>query len=35
MPPALRRIGWFIAFWVLGVGAVTLIGLAIRWALVP
>jgi len=26
----LRRVGWFIALWVAGVGAVSIVGLAIR-----
>lgn len=28
--PLLRRLAWFIALWIAGVGVVTIIGLAIR-----
>jgi hypothetical protein len=30
MPPALRRIGWFVAFWALGVASVGAISLLLR-----
>jgi hypothetical protein len=29
----LRRIGWFVVLWLAGVGAVTLVGLAIHYVL--
>ncbi len=30
MPPALRRLAWFVGLWVLGVAAVGVVALAIR-----
>ena len=30
MPPLVRRLLWFVALWAAGVGAVALLGLAIR-----
>jgi hypothetical protein len=30
MPARLRRLLWFVGLWAAGVGAVTLVGLAIR-----
>lgn len=28
--PWLRRLAWFVALWIAGVGVVTIVGLAIR-----
>ena len=33
MPPAARRLLWFVGLWAAGVGAVALLGLLIRWVL--
>lgn len=33
MAPLLRRLGWFAALWVLGVGMLALVGLLIKLAL--
>ena len=33
MRPAARRLLWFVGLWAAGVGAVTLLGLAIRLVL--
>ncbi len=33
MSPLPRRLLWFVGLWVAGVGTVTLVGLAIRFAL--
>lgn len=33
--PLSRRLGWFVALWALGVGAVGLVGLVLRWWLRP
>lgn len=33
MRPALRRIGWFVALWLLGVAAVSALAFAIRLVL--
>lgn len=30
MPPAVRRIGWFVAYWALGVCALAALALIIR-----
>ncbi len=30
MPPALRRLAWFVGLWVAGVAAVGVVALAIR-----
>jgi len=31
----LSRAGWFVAIWVLSVGALGIVAYAIRWAIVP
>ncbi|MBD8064979.1 DUF2474 family protein [Devosia sp. PTR5] len=33
--PRVRQIGWFVALWVGGVAAVTIVGLVIRLFLAP
>jgi hypothetical protein len=33
MPPAARRLLWFVGLWAAGVGAVAMAGLAIRFVL--
>ena len=33
MPPPARRMLWFVALWAAGVGAVALVGLAVRLVL--
>ena len=33
MPPAVRRLLWFVGLWAAGVGAVVLLGLVVRLAL--
>lgn len=30
MPPRLRRIGWFVALWLVSVAVLTVVALAIR-----
>jgi hypothetical protein len=32
-PGTLARLGWFVAYWAAGVLSLTVVGLAIRWAL--
>ena len=32
-PRALARLGWFVVYWAAGVLSLTVVGLAIRWAL--
>ncbi len=33
--PLRRKLGWFLLLWLGGVGAVSLMGLLIRWVLSP
>ncbi|MDB5370739.1 MAG: hypothetical protein JWP20_2297 [Roseomonas sp.] len=33
MPPALRRLGWFVLLWLAGVATLAIVALLIRWAL--
>ncbi len=35
MPPALKRLGWFVAIWAASVAAIITVGFAIRLIIVP
>lgn len=33
--PTAKRLAWFIAIWCASVGALTIVAMIIRWAIVP